>query len=106
MDLANRTKVMQDFSDDLPVGNNDARMVGVYERGRKDVDYDHVAIHPEQGYMVANLIGFGEDDRQPGPDVTQDALQRETEADAGDADTGDQRSNRNAESLQRNYGGK
>ena len=60
------------------------------QRGRGQVDGHHVAAHAEHLDVFAHPERLGEDDREPGHQVAEHALQREAEADAGHAEAGHQ----------------
>ncbi len=51
--------------------------------------------------MFADPVGFGEDDREAGHDIAQDALQGKAHPQAGHAEPGDQRRDLQAELIQR-----
>ncbi len=56
--------------------------------------------------MLADLVGFAENNREPGHHIAQHTLQRQTDAHAGNSDACDQRSDGNAERLEGDHRGK
>ena len=99
--LWNRAEVVQNFSDDFSIRDDDPGVIRVHERGREDIDLDDITMDSEERHMFSDSVGFGEDDRQTGNDIAQDALQGETDTEVGHAKPGDQRRDLQAELAQR-----
>src|SRR5438093_729188 len=98
--------VVEDLADDPPIRNDDARPVGMQERGREELDPRNVAAYGQELDVFADAEGLGEDDREAGHEVTEHSLQREADPEAGHADTGDQRRDLETELVERHHGGK
>ena len=59
------------------------------QRGCEEADVEHFAFFVADRDVIADVEGLGEDDRQPGGDVAEHALQGQGDAGAGDAEAGD-----------------
>ena len=105
MQLPHRPEVVQDLADDLPVGNDDARVVRVDEDGRGQGDHGHVALLFVYLDVLAHAEGLREDDGQPRHEVAEHALHGEAHAETGDADTRDQRRDGEAELVEGDHAG-
>src|SRR5882762_10692387 len=105
VELSDRAVVVQDLADDLAVRDDDARPVGMEQRRREQLDRHDVAVHADQLDVLAYAKGLGENDREPRHHVAQHALERDTNAQAGDADAGDQWSDLEAELVERHDAG-
>ena len=92
---------MQNFADDFPVGNQNARLVHVQQHGREEFDFCHLPRHAGNLNPFTDAERFGENDAQAGDEIAQHALQGQADADARHADACQRRADGHAQFLQR-----
>ncbi len=100
IELPDRAEVVQDFTDDLAIGDDNAGMVRMREGCGEEVDFGDVAVDTEKGDMFADSVWFGEDDREACHDIAQHPLQGEANAEPCDAESCNEGRNLQAELVQ------
>ena len=100
--LPDGSEVVQNFSDDFAVRNDDSGMVGMQQSGREDIDLRDISMDPQEGDMFADPVGLCEDNRKPRYHIAQYPLQSQSDTETGDAEARHQRRDLHAELIQRN----
>ena len=83
--------VVDDLADDLAVRHHDAGKVGVNQGGREQFNRVHLPMHAGDLDVFADPKTFHENNGQTRDQIAQDALHGEADADARDAQSGDER---------------
>ena len=88
IELPDVAVIVQNFTHNFPVGNDNLRLIGMQQRGRKKFDAGHLSLYAGNFNIFAETKGFGENNGQPGHQIAEHALHGQTNAHAGHADAG------------------
>ena len=89
--LPDHAVVVDDLADDLAVRHHDAGAVGVNQGGGEQFNRVHLPMHAGDLDVFADPETLDENDGQARDQVAQDALHGQADADARDAQSGDER---------------
>src|SRR6185312_58547 len=101
VELTQCAVVMQNLPDDLAVGNDYARAVGMPQCRAEERDGVHLSLFRNDRDVLADAERLGEDDGQPGDHVAQHALRRQREAGAHHAQACNQGQQLHSQVLER-----